>query len=141
MSTDEKQDGLRYVKPDDVETLLFDWGTIKWFSEPSVTNAQNFSMGIVNLKPGKGHTRHNHPEEEEVLYVVSGVGEQTVNDGPTTEISEGMCIHIPIGAYHSTVNTGWEPLKLVAIYSPYGPEDVLRNDPNCKILKPGEFPE
>lgn len=140
MSHKENGQGLRYVRPDDVETLVFDWGAIKWLSEPSVTNAQNFSMGIVNLHPGKGHSRHNHPKEEEVLYVVSGEGEQTVNDGAVTKISAGMCIHIPVGAYHSTINTGWETLKLVAIYSPHGPEDVLREDPNCEILAPGKLP-
>ncbi|MFD2131440.1 cupin domain-containing protein [Pseudogracilibacillus auburnensis] len=141
MSSTTERAGLRYIHPQDVETQLFDWGTIKWFSEPNVTDAQKFSMGVVNLKPGKGHTRHNHPEEEEVLYVVSGEGEQTVNDGPVTRISAGMCIHIPAGVYHSTVNTGWETLKLVAIYSPHGPEKVLREDPNCKILDPGQLPD
>lgn len=139
MSTE--QQGLRYVRPEDIETQVFDWGTLKWFSEPRVTNAQNFSMGVVNLKPGKGHTRHNHPDEEEVLYVVSGEGEQTVNDGEPTKITAGMCVHIPVGAYHSTVNTGWETLKLVAIYSPHGPETVLAADPGCTILKPGELPD
>lgn len=57
-------------------------------------------MGIVNLKSGKGHSRHNHPDEEEVIYVVSG-------DGEPMKVTAGMCIHIPVGVYHSTVNTGW----------------------------------
>jgi len=63
-----------------VETQVFPWGTIKWFSEPRVTNAQNFSMGVVLLAPGKGHDNHGHPGVEEILYVVSGEGEQTVNN-------------------------------------------------------------
>ncbi|MDN6291842.1 MAG: cupin domain-containing protein [Tetragenococcus halophilus] len=141
MSNRNEMKGLRYINPEDVETQVFDWGTLKWLSEPRVTNAQKFSMGIVNLKPGKGHSRHNHPEEEEVLYVVSGKGEQTISDGPPTEITTGMCVHIPVGVYHSTVNTGWETLKLVAIYSPHGPEAVLRADPDCTVLEPGKLPE
>ncbi|GKV67412.1 MULTISPECIES: cupin domain-containing protein [Sporosarcina] len=141
MSQENQTGNLRYIHPEDVETQMFDWGTLKWFSEPRVTNAQKFSMGIVNLKPGKGHDRHNHPEEEEVLYVVSGEGEQTVDDGAPTKITAGMCVHIPAGSYHSTINTGWETLKLVAIYSPHGPETVLRADPACTVLKPGELPE
>ena len=72
--------GMRFVAPEDVETQVFEWGTIKWLSEPRVTNAQNFSAGVVLLAPGKGHTRHNHPGVEEILYVVSGQGIQMVED-------------------------------------------------------------
>ena len=60
--------GKRFVEPDDVETMMFDWGNIKWFSEPRVTETERFSMGLVILEPGKGHVRHNHPGVEEILY-------------------------------------------------------------------------
>ena len=53
--------GRRFVKPAEVETQVFDWGTIKWLSEPRVTKTQRFSMGVVLLHAGKGHARHNHP--------------------------------------------------------------------------------
>ena len=33
-----------------------------------------------------------------------------------------------------------EPLKLIAIYSPPGPEAFLRTLPDCRIAPPGEFP-
>lgn len=133
--------GKRVVNTDDVETQVFDWGTLKWTSEPRVTNAQNFSMGIVLLKPGKGHARHNHPGVEEVLYVISGEGMQMVDDGEPFPIKPGMTIHIPADMYHSTVNTSWEPLKLVAIYSPHGPEAFLRALPECVIVPAGQLPE
>lgn len=133
--------GLRYVEPEAVETQVFPWGTIKWLSEPRVTNAQNFSMGVVLLNPGKGHARHNHPGVEEILYVVSGEGEQMINDEPARPIRAGMCIHIPADVYHSTINTGWEALKLIAVYSPHGPEALLRDLPECTILPPGKLPE
>ena len=68
--------GRRFVKPQDVETMIFDWGTIKWLSEPRVTDTRGFSMGVVLLEPGKGHARHNHPGSEEILYVISGQGNQ-----------------------------------------------------------------
>jgi len=133
----------RVINPEDVETLVFDWGTLKWTSEPRVSNAQNFSMGIVLLNPGKGHTRHNHPGVEEVLYVVSGEGMQTidgVNGGEPFPVRPGMTLHIPADVYHSTMNTGWEPLKLIAIYSPHGPEAALREDPAVKIIPAGQSP-
>jgi oxalate decarboxylase/phosphoglucose isomerase-like protein (cupin superfamily) len=98
-------------------------------------------MGVVQLKPGKGHTRHNHPGVEEVLYVISGEGMQMIDDGEPFPIHTGMTLHIPADMYHSTVNTGWEPLKLIAIYSPHGPEALLRAMPDCIILPPGALPE
>jgi oxalate decarboxylase/phosphoglucose isomerase-like protein (cupin superfamily) len=133
-------EGKRHVSPDEVETQVFDWGTLKWLSTPDVTDARNFSTGIVQLKPGKGHERHNHPDSEEILYVVSGRGDQTVADDEFA-VEPGDVVHIPEGVYHSTVNTGWEPLKLVAVYGPPGPEEVLREDPASTILPPGELPE
>ena len=43
--------GQRFVAPEEVETQVFDWGTIKWMSEPRVTEAERFSAGIVQLAP------------------------------------------------------------------------------------------
>lgn len=62
------------VYGNDVESLMFDWGTLKFLSEPAVTGAQRFSFGMVILAPGKGHARHNHPGVEEIIFVVSGEG-------------------------------------------------------------------
>lgn len=131
-------DERRFVDPDDVETLQFDWGTLKWMSTPAVTGADDFSAGIVQLEPKKGHERHNHPESEEILYVVSGEGIQTV-DEDERRITPGDMVYIPEGVYHSTINATWEPLTMLAAYAPPGPEDVLREDPASTILPPGEL--
>lgn len=141
-------DGKRFVEPDDVETQVFDWGTIKWLSEPRVTGTDRFTAGVVVLAPGKGHTRHNHPGVEEILYVVSGDGEQMVEvpDGrggmrpERRPVRAGMLIHIPPDVYHETINTGWEPLKLIALYAPPGPEAILRETPGCTVVPPGRIP-
>ena len=138
-----------FIDPNDVETLVFDWGSIKWLSEPKVTDTQRFTAGVVVLEPGKGHERHNHPGVEEILYVISGTGEQMVEvsdgNGETheerREVSAGMLIHIPPDVFHETMNTGWEPLKLMAIYAPPGPEDVLRGVPGVQIFPAGETPK
>jgi oxalate decarboxylase/phosphoglucose isomerase-like protein (cupin superfamily) len=128
-----------FVQPHEVETQVFGWGNLKWLSAPDVTDARKFSAGIVLLKPGEGHAAHNHPGTEEILYVVSGTGKQTVLD-EETDLVPGMLVFIPEGAEHSTVNTGWEELKLVAIYDPPGPEKALRELPDCTVLPPGELP-
>lgn len=134
----------RFVSPNDVETQIFDWGTIKWLSEPRVTNAKQITAGLVILEPGKGHTRHNHPGVEEILYVVSGSGIQMVEDAegkPVRKaISAGDLVQIPADVYHETINTGWEPMRILAVYSPPGPEALLRASPDCQIVPAGEIP-
>jgi oxalate decarboxylase/phosphoglucose isomerase-like protein (cupin superfamily) len=125
-----------FVDADDVETQVFDWGRLSWLSEPRVTAADRFSAGVVTLEPGKGHVRHNHPGVEEILYVIEGEGIQTVEpDGVymEREVAAGTLIHIPADVYHSTVNTGDTPMKLFAVYSPHGPEAILRAMPECRV--------
>lgn len=144
MADGESRTGRRFVSPADVETQVFDWGSIKWTSEPRVTGAERFSAGVVVLNPGRGHTRHNHPGVEEVLFVVDGEGEQMVEDPQGQPVRQpvraGDTVHIPPGVYHETVNRGWRPMTLIAIYSPHGPEALLRSDPACRVLPPGETP-
>jgi oxalate decarboxylase/phosphoglucose isomerase-like protein (cupin superfamily) len=135
--------GKRFVKPEEVETQVFDWGTIKWMSEPRVTDAQKFTAGVVLLAPGKGHTRHNHPGVEEILYIVSGQGVQMVEDEngqPVRQtVAAGDMVHIPADVYHETINGGWEAMKLIAIYAPCGPEAQLRGMAE-RIIAPGQLP-
>ena len=81
---------LRFITPDDVETQVFDWGSIKWMSEIRVTGADRFASGVVILEPGKGHARHNHPGSDEVLYFISGEGDQMVEDAAGNPVTRHL---------------------------------------------------
>ncbi len=72
--------GVRYVSVDDVETQVFPWCKLAWLSEPRVTGTDSMTAGVVTLEPGKGHDRHNHPGCEEILNVLEGEMNQTVED-------------------------------------------------------------
>jgi oxalate decarboxylase/phosphoglucose isomerase-like protein (cupin superfamily) len=128
-----------FVDPDDVETQVFDWGMLKWQSTPEVTGGDRFSAGVVRLEPGKGHERHTHPDSDEILYVISGEGEQEVAD-ESRDVEAGDMVFVPEGVEHGTWNTGWETLVLLAVYAPPGPEKVLADLPGCEIVPPGELP-
>jgi oxalate decarboxylase/phosphoglucose isomerase-like protein (cupin superfamily) len=133
----------RFVTPEDVETMVFAWGNIKWLSEIRVTGS-GIAAGVVILRPGKGHLRHNHPGSEEILYYLSGEGEQMIEDDDGTpmhrHVRAGEMAYIPEGVYHGTENTGTEPMHLLAVYSPGGPEAILRAQPDCITLPAGEWP-
>ena len=128
----------RFIESKHVETQIFDWGHIQWMSEPRVTGTERMSAGIVKLEVGKGHERHNHANEEEILFVVEGEGIQMIDIGGEERrpVSPGTMIHIPPGVYHSTVNTGNRPLTILVVYSPTGPEAFLRSLPGCRVEAP-----
>jgi oxalate decarboxylase/phosphoglucose isomerase-like protein (cupin superfamily) len=131
----------KLVNPASIPTQTFDWGLIKPLVAKANTKAPAMSLLHVVLLPGKGHTRHNHPDADEILYVLSGHGEQMVDDGKLFPVAAGQAIFIPTGAWHSTINTGWEPLALLAIYAPAGAEEALRGLPDFKEVPPGEVAE
>ena len=63
-----------------------------------------------------------------------------VDDADTFPVGPGQAVFIPKAAYHSTVNTGWGPLVLLAIYAPAGAEEALKGLPDHRELAPGEVP-
>src|SRR3954452_8911180 len=69
-----------FVYPQDVDSFVFDWGRLALTVAPGVNGAGRFSGGVVDLGPGQGHARHNHPGAEEIIFVIAGEGEQMVED-------------------------------------------------------------
>jgi oxalate decarboxylase/phosphoglucose isomerase-like protein (cupin superfamily) len=129
-----------FVHPDQVSAFGFDWGKLSLTVGPEVNGAKTFSGGVVDLPSGKGHTRHNHPGAEEIIFVISGEGEQMVEDPAgnpiVKKVGPGMTVFIPESRFHSTLNTGSGPMQLFVVYSPTGPELVLRDLPDFRLLPP-----
>ena len=129
-----------FIHPDQVSAFGFDWGQLALTVGPEVNGAQRFSGGIVTVAPGGGHSRHNHPGAEEIILVMAGRGVQMVEDDAgtpiTVEVTPGTTIYVPESRYHSTLNTGTEPMTLFVVYSPAGPELALRDLPDFRLLPP-----
>jgi oxalate decarboxylase/phosphoglucose isomerase-like protein (cupin superfamily) len=131
---------MQAIDPGRLPTQTFDWGAIKWFVTPGNTPGAHLTFGEVVLLPGKGHDRHNHPHSEEILYVLSGEGLQMLHDGKPFPVRAGDTIYVPAAVYHSTVNTGWVPMCLLAIYNPGGPEKDLETLADFREVPPGGVP-
>lgn len=128
-------------RPEEVATRTFEWGTIKWLVTPHLDAGADLTTGEVIVYPGKGHAPHVHPHEQEVIYVISGEGVQTVGeDGEPFAIREGDAVYVPANTLHSTYNTIWRPLRLVVVYTPGGAETGLDELPDARILEPGVAP-
>jgi oxalate decarboxylase/phosphoglucose isomerase-like protein (cupin superfamily) len=130
----------KLIDPAALPTMSFEWGVIKPLVASDNTEGAAVSLVHVVLLPGQGHERHNHPDADEILYVLAGRGEQMVDDADTFGVGAGQAVFIPRGAFHSTVNTGWEPLTILAIYAPAGAEQALKGLPDYRELAPGEAP-
>jgi oxalate decarboxylase/phosphoglucose isomerase-like protein (cupin superfamily) len=130
-----------FVYPKDVDAFAFDWGRLSLTVAPETNGAKRFSGGVVDLPSGQGHARHNHPGAEEIIFVISGRGEQMVEDpdgNPVTQdVGPGCTVFVPESRFHSTRNTGAEPMQLFVVYSPAGPELALRTLPDFRIVKSG----
>ena len=127
--------------PDDVETIIAPWVVAKTMVSPELSGSERMSAVSLYFGPGEGHARHNHEDSEQIIFVISGHGEMMIEDETGTPIktplAAGSTVTIPRGAYHSTFNTGWDPIRILAIYSPPGPEEHMRNSEEFKIVPVG----
>jgi oxalate decarboxylase/phosphoglucose isomerase-like protein (cupin superfamily) len=130
-----------FIRPETVPAFGFDWGRLTLTVGPEVNGAERFSGGLVDVAPGSGHARHNHPGAEEIILVIEGTGQQMVEneDGlpVVQEVGPGCTVFVPESRYHSTLNTGDRPMKLFVVYSPAGPERALRDLPDFRLVPPG----
>ena len=69
---------------------------------------------FVELEPGSSIGYHQHIGEGEMYHILSGCGEYTEND-VTTTVSAGMVTMVYDQDSHRLVNTGTQPLKLLAV--------------------------
>ena len=124
--------------PNDVDNYGFDWGRLAVTIGPQVNGAETFSAAVVHVPPGKGHDRHNHPGSEEIIFIIKGTGEQMVEDedgvAHTKTVGPGCSVFIPESRFHSTLNTGEEPMEIFVVYSPPGPEEALKELPDFHII-------
>ena len=72
---------------------------------------------IMTIPPDGEIGQEVHPDTDQILTFVSGVGEATIN-GETQKVAQGDLVCVPAGAEHNFVNTGPNPLVLYTVYGP-----------------------
>ena len=72
---------------------------------------------IMTIPPGGEIGEEVHPDTDQILTFVSGVGEARIN-GETQPVAQGDLVCVPAGAEHNFVNTGPNPLVLYTVYGP-----------------------
>ena len=106
---------FRISKEANPETMYF--GTLRWLSHPASTGADQITGIDATIVPGQGHAFHRHPDQEEIIFVVSGKLEQWV-EREKRVLGPGDAVFIPRGVVHGSFNAGDEDLRLIVIFSP-----------------------
>lgn len=113
----------------------FDWGYIEWIYEPESNNSlNNMSIGIVTILPNKRQNRHIHYGDEQVIYILSGEGNQLIGDR-VSAIKPGQIYHMEAGIIHETINQGSQPIKHLVISIPvqYKQNTLVQNKKIYKL--------
>jgi quercetin dioxygenase-like cupin family protein len=129
----------RFVTAKNMEVTQSERGPHHWLSKPGLTECEALMLVRVAMPAGQGHAFHRHPPMEEIIYVVSGQGEQWVGTEKRI-LGPGDCAHIPRDMIHALYTHGSEPLVFLAILSPAkfegpGTVDVYMEEP-WKSLRP-----
>lgn len=78
---------------------------------------------LMSIPAGESIGLEVHPDNDQFLRLDAGKGKAVMGDAEDNltfeqEVSDGWAIMVPAGKWHDIINTGDEPMKLYAIYSP-----------------------
>ncbi len=92
------------------------WGELRWYTSAAMDNSRVMTTGVAILRPGKSNPVHYHPNCDEILTVVSGKIQHTMNE-VSVEMSAGDTVSIPQGVLHNATNTGDEDAILAISFN------------------------
>ena len=109
------------TSPDRVQTVAdeaaiqFDWGSIQWLCAGHLYPDAQQTFGFVQIKPGKKNPQHQHPNSDEMLYLVEGELLHSLGD-EVYHLKPGMAIHIPEGVPHDARNPTDQVARMLVAY-------------------------
>ena len=106
------------TKNNEGQVLIFDWGQIEWLISGAQGNSQTMTFGRVTIKAGHANPRHQHPNCDEILHLLSGTIEHSLRDEKFI-MQAGDSISIPTGVFHNARTISVEDaVMLIAFSSP-----------------------
>jgi mannose-6-phosphate isomerase-like protein (cupin superfamily) len=72
---------------------------------------------LMTLPAGQDIGADMHPNVEQLIFIVAGVGKAILNGAEST-LGPGDLLVLPAGTRHDVVNTGQDPLRLYTVYVP-----------------------
>ncbi len=89
----------------------------------TVWTGKFLQVTLMSIPVGESIGLEAHPDNDQFLRLDAGKGKVVMGDSEDDltfeqEVSDGWAILVPAGKWHNVINTGDEPLRLYAIYSP-----------------------
>ena len=118
----------------DVPVESYDWGDAGMRCAPPGTGCESFVVMDVRLDPGFFHAFHKHPDQDEMITVVSGKVTQFL-EGESTVLGPGDSVYIDKDVVHGSYNDFEEPAQLAVVLAPavgdggYTAVDVSSEEP------------
>ena len=103
------------ARPDVIEEEQ-EWGRLVWMVSGALGNSDTMTVGRCHIGPGEQNPRHHHPNCDEVLHVLRGTIEHSLDDGPF-RWPPGDTVSIPSGTLHNARNVADEQAIFVISFS------------------------
>jgi len=107
----------RFVAATETEVEEFPGQLNRWYFKDGLGDAENLALVRGCLAEGGGHPFHNHPEMDEIIYVLSGQMRQWL-ETESRILGPGDTLYIPRGVIHGCKNEQATPCEFLAILTP-----------------------
>jgi len=107
----------RFVAATETEVEEFPGQLNRWYFKDGLGDAENLALVRGCLAEGGGHPFHNHPEMDEIIYVLSGEMRQWL-ETESRILRAGDSLYIPRGVIHGCKNEQTTPCEFLAILTP-----------------------
>ncbi|TDE02598.1 cupin domain-containing protein [Jiangella asiatica] len=110
------QHEVRLTRTSDAVAEEQPWGRLVWMVSGALGNSDAMTVGRCHIAPGQANPRHFHPNCDEVLHVLQGTIEHSLDD-ELVRMGPGDTISIPTGAWHNARNVGTDEAIFVIAFS------------------------
>ena len=104
------------TRPDGFAVEEQEWGRLVWMVSGALGSSEKLTVGRCFINPGQANPRHYHPNCDEVLHVIRGTIEHSVDDA-TFPMSAGDIVSIPQGSVHNARNVGTDEAEFVIVFN------------------------
>jgi len=103
-------------KASQAERVKLPWGGLRWSASSKVGNSKTMTFGRATILAGCASPRHRHPNCDEILHVISGRIEHTL-ENERFILEPGDTISLPAGRWHNAKVLGDEDAEMVICFS------------------------
>ncbi|MDH3476527.1 MAG: cupin domain-containing protein, partial [Rhodospirillales bacterium] len=103
-------------RPRESRVQATEWGAMDWLVDDAMVENAGLSVARMTLERDACSPGHRHPDCNEVIHLIEGSVEQTV-DRHRHVMEPGDTVFVPAGAHHRSRNIGPGAAVVIVSYS------------------------